>query len=140
MIDEFAALEATLGECADAEAAMGVAGLLRLAFDGQGGAVCHVTPGTFAIVLPGMGRLAAVGLAESFTRDLSRSMSDWTAPATEQPLVFTTSIGIAALEEETRGIFTEPRRLVLACVKAIQASQASGGGSMRVFQPKASAA
>ncbi len=140
VIDEFARLETTLGECADAEAVMGVAGLLRLAFDGQGGAVCHVTPGTFAVVLPGMGRLAAVGLAESFARDLSRSMSDWTAPATEQPLVFTTSIGIAALEEETREIFTEPRRLVLACAKAIKASQASGGGSMRVFQPKASAA
>lgn len=140
VIDGFGDLEQNLGECADDEAVMSVAGLLKLTFDGHGGVVCHVTPGTFAVVLPGMGRLTAVGLTETFTKDLSRNMNDWNVPSTEQPLRFTTSIGVASLEDGTRDILTEPRRLVLACAKAIQASQASGGGSVQVFQPKANAA
>ncbi|MFG0241707.1 MAG: HDOD domain-containing protein [Phycisphaerales bacterium JB054] len=140
VIDNFADLAASQGECADDEAVMGLAGLLKLAFDGQGGAVCHVTRGTFAIVLPGMGRQTATALAEAFVADLARDMAEWTAPATNQPLRFTTSVGVAALEPETRDIFKEPRQLVLACAKAIEASQANGGGSMRVFQPRAKAA
>lgn len=140
VIDGFDQLTTTFGDCADDEAVMGIAGLLKLQFDGHGGAVCHVSPGTFAVVLPGMGRLTAVGLAEQFSKDLARSMTDWLAPASGEPLKFSTSIGVAAIEDGTREIFTEPRRLVLACAKAIQASQAAGGGSMRVFQPNAKAA
>ena len=140
VIDRYDALEAEQGEAADIEAVMGVAGLLKRMFEGHGGVVCRVAPGAFAIVLPNMGRLTASGLAEAFREDLGRLASSWSAPATDEPLQVSTSIGIAAIENDTRALFTEPGRLVTACARALRASQASGGGSMRIFQPRAAAA
>lgn len=140
VIDNFDALESKQGEGADIEAVMGVAGLLNRVFEGHGGVVCRVAPSAFAIVLPGMGRLTASGLAESFVEDLSRLAASWTAPATGGRLVVSTSIGIAAIEEDTRQIFTDPSKLVAACAKALKATQAAGGASLRVFQPRAAAA
>lgn len=140
VIDGYERLEAEQGACADTEAVMEVAGLLRIVFEGHGGAVCHVSPGTFAVVLPGTGRLTAANLAESFRSELVRCLPEWTAPATDRPLSFTTSIGVVALEEPTRQIFDEPGKLVRACARALQAGQAGGGGGMCVFEPKARAA
>lgn len=140
VIDSYDTLETEHGEGADIEAAMGIAGLLKRIFEGHGGVVCRAAPNTFAVVLSGMGRLTATSLAELFAEDLVRSAKVWTAPATDKPLPISTSIGIAALEAESRHVFTQPGKLVLASAKAIKAAQASGGGSMRVFQAKAAAA
>ena len=140
VIDGYDTLEAEHGDGADIEAVMGIAGLLKRVFEGHGGVVCRAAPNTFAVVLSGMGRLTATSLAELFAEDLARSASAWTAPATDKPLPISTSIGIAALEGDSRHVFTQPGKLVLASAKAIKAAQAAGGGNMRVFQPKAAAA
>ena len=139
VIENYDRLEPEQGEGADIEAVMGVVGLLKREYEGHGGVVCRVAPNTFAVVLPSMGRLTASTLAESFQHDLGRLGAGWTAPATNEPLRVLTSIGIAALEEDTRSIFTEPSKLVIACARALRASQASGGAGMRVFQPRAAA-
>ncbi|MBK7404166.1 MAG: hypothetical protein IPJ41_05925 [Phycisphaerales bacterium] len=87
-----------------------------------------------------MGRLTATGLADAFQDDLARTSQTWTVPASGKTLRVTTSIGIAAREEDTAGVFTEPGKLVLACARALQAGRAAGGNTRRVFQPRAAAA
>lgn len=140
VIDGHAGLLAAHGEGADIEAVVGVTALLKRAFEGHGGVVCRVGDDTFAVVLPSMGRLTAGGLAESFLEDLERACTAWTAPATGEPLPVTVSVGIAAVEEDTRHVLTEPGKLVLACARALQSSKAAGGATLRVFQPRAAAA
>jgi HD-like signal output (HDOD) protein/GGDEF domain-containing protein len=139
VIDGYQHIAAEQGDGADIEAVMGVCGLLKREYEGHGGVVCRVAPGSFAVVLPCMGRLTATGLAESFLEDLRRLAPSWTSPATNEPLRVSTSIGIAALDPDTRAIFTEPGKLVMACAKAMRATQAAGGASVRVFQPRAAA-
>ncbi len=140
VIDNFDSLNTEHGDAADVEAAMGVAGLLKQVFEGHGGVICRAAPNTFAIVLSGMGRLFATNLAEQFAKDLALAAKVWTAPATDKPLRIFASIGIAALESDTRHIFTQPAKLVIASSKAIKAAQDAGSGNMRVFQPKSTAA
>lgn len=139
VIDDFDSLAGEQGDGADIEAIMAVCGLLKREYEGHGGVVCRVAPGTFAVVLPGMGRLTATSLAESFMNDLAGFGVRWTSPSTGEPLRVSTSIGIAALEPDTREILNEPGRLVMACAKAMRATQDAGGASMRVFQPRAAA-
>ncbi len=140
VIDGYGALVGAHGEGADIEAVMGVTALLKRVFEGHGGVVCRVSDETYAIVLPGTGRLTATGLAESFLDDLASVSPTWTAPASGRPLRVTTSVGIAVLDGETRHVLTEPGTLVRACARALQASKAEGRGSLRVFQPRAAAA
>lgn len=140
IIDGFDGLVDRLGESADLEAVMGVTALLKRTFEGHGGVVCRVAEATFAIVLPSMGRLTATGLADAFLDDLDRTSRTWVVPGSGKPLLVTTSVGIAAREEDTAEVFNEPAKLVVACARAVQAGKAAGGNTRRVFQPRAAAA
>jgi two-component system, cell cycle response regulator len=140
VIDGHATLEQTCGEGADGEAVMGVAGLLKHTFDGHGGVVCHLSGGTFAVVLPGMNSATASALADQFCAQLRHQSGAWTAPATGEPLTVAVSVGVAAYEADTRAMLDEPRKLVVACARAVKAAQDAGGGSIRVFRPQARAA
>ncbi|HZW11288.1 MAG TPA: HDOD domain-containing protein [Phycisphaerales bacterium] len=140
VIDRYAGLVGEHGEGSDIEAVMGVTALLKRTFEGQGGVVCRIGPERFVVVLPSTGRLAARVLAEAFLDDLDRVSPTWTSPSESSPMRVTTTLGVAALDEDTRGVFTEARTLVLACARAMQAGVAAGGATLRVFQARSAAA
>jgi diguanylate cyclase (GGDEF)-like protein len=138
VIDGYAGLISKYGEGADLEAVTGVTALLKHVFEGHGGVVCRVGAEACAVVLPGIGSLTAVGLAESCVEDLERA--SWSAPSSGEPLRVTASVGVAALDDDTRAVLTDPSKLVLACARAMQTGRAAGGATLRVFQPRAAAA
>lgn len=113
------------------------ANLIRKHFEHLGGVVARVANTHFDIYILGLARASATRTAEDFRAEFDDARTAWISTGRD-PDTLSVSIGVAAYDEETRGLITKPEQVIKAATRAAAAAaQASGTSCVRVFRPKA---
>lgn len=134
-LDGFDRFVAERGSEAGDDVFLGTVALLQKHFEPLGGRVCRFGDAEFAVVLQGVGRVAATRVAEEFRLDLGRAAPAWVGAGEGDRIGITASVGTAALERS--GTFARPGQLIGAAMRAVEASRLAGGDCVRSFVPKA---
>lgn len=117
------------------------ANLIRKHFEQLGGVVARTGNTRFDVIISGQPRNVAAGTAEAFRTEFDNARDDWITTGRD-PNTLSVCLGIAALDDETRGVFKKPEHLTMAIARAVAAASTHGGTEslVRVFRPKKNAA
>jgi HD-like signal output (HDOD) protein/GGDEF domain-containing protein len=116
------------------DAVIQIVTLLKKHFGPLGAVFCRVRDDAFAAIIPGAGQIASVRAAAELRLDLQRAAS-----AGAEAYRLTASIGAAALEPATAGVFARAEQLMAAATRAAAASREAGGDCVRAFVPRKAA-
>jgi two-component system cell cycle response regulator len=134
--DRFKLLNDSLGHQAGDEVLKEIAQRLR-ATVGNRGTVCRYGGEEFAVVLPDRDRMESARIAEQIRlaiadRTIDLSMVDCAEPNRR----VTISLGVAAIEADNPGPFTNPTVLLKASDRALYVAKESGRNCVRAFRPR----
>jgi len=101
---------------------------------GDAGLVCRYGGEEFAVIAPGADRIAGARIAEVIRKAIEASPFDLNeVPDCPDELPITISLGVAAVEDSSRDVFTEPAALLKAADTAVYAAKKGGRNCTRVF-------
>ena len=140
VLDGFDELGNSLGEEAQDEAVIGTSVLLRRHFEHMGGIVCRLSESIFAVVLPSVERAAATQSANLCCQEFEKRLPNWIPEVTNLEGCFKASIGLATLDDDTRGMMKSADLLVQAASRAVLAAKSANESTVRAFVPRKNAA
>ena len=133
-------LSSIYGEAEHDEVVLGTTMMLHKHFEPMGGVVCRLADSIFGVVLPRVKRRTAAGTADECCREFDRALQGWVPDVEGADELIKVCMGVAAIDDDSRAIFTTPDLLVTAAGRAVQAAKASGDSVVRVFIPRKKAA
>ncbi len=130
----------TLGLEPHDDVVIGTTVMFQKNFEPMGGVVCRLSDSIFAVVLPQVDRRSATRTADECCAEFHESLSRWLPDIEGVGEMIRISMGLATLDEETRGVFKTPDLLVAAAGRGVQAAKSTLGSVVRAFVPRKNAA
>ena len=101
---------------------------------GDAGIVCRYGGEEFAVIAPGADRIAGSRIAEVIRKAVEAAPFDLRdVPDCPDELPVTISLGVAAIEDSSRDVFTDPAALLKAADTAVYAAKKGGRNCTRVY-------
>lgn len=133
--DEFKQLNDTLGHQAGDVTLIELASRINSCTP-EDGLACRYGGEEFVVMLPGKGRADAACIAEAIRAKVNESSFDLTEAECHQSSVkVTVSVGVAAIEPQTRDVLTSAILLLKAADRALYHAKISGRNQVQVFVP-----
>lgn len=122
------------------EILLGTVVLLRKHFEPMGGVVCRFADSVFSVVVPGTERADTLLQSSACCEEFALGLPSWVPDTPEVNGTVTLSVGVAAIDEETRGVIPNADMLVKAASQALVAASSGTGSVARAFVPRPKAA
>lgn len=141
-IDGMAEVAQTLGPDARDTVLIAVAGRLERELSSARALVCRFDHERFAVLIPRIDLLAAIRLVEAGRQAISQEPVALIAARAGAPpsVVVSSTVGLVGFDPETADRFPDPASILAVADQALAAARKSGGDSMRIFSPVATAA
>lgn len=140
VINNLDEIGSSIGEAAQDEVVISTVVMLRKHFEPMGGVVCRLADSIFSVVLPSTARMEAVNIANACCKEFESRLKHWIPDTPEVDGMCSISIGVAAIDEESRGVLVNADLLVKAASQAVIAAKAGEGSHARSFVPRKKAA
>ncbi|MHA7812517.1 MAG: sensor domain-containing diguanylate cyclase [Phycisphaerales bacterium] len=136
-LDEIAS---SVGEVAQDEVVISTTMMLRKHFEPMGGVVCRLADSIFSVVLPAVERADAIRQANHCCEEFTARIGSWLPDTPNIEGLVTIAMGVATIDDSSRGILKNADLLVKAASQAVMAAKSADGSVARAFVPRNQAA
>jgi len=140
VINHLDEIGASIGEAAKDEVVISTVVMLRKHFEPLGGVVCRLADSIFSVVLPAVERADAVNEASVCCGEFENRLQHWVPDTPEIQGMCSISMGVAAVDDDSRGVLSNADLLVKAASQAVVVAKAVPGSTARAFVPRTKAA
>tara|TARA_E500000318_G_scaffold14854_3_gene14726 strand:+ start:6218 stop:7729 length:1512 start_codon:yes stop_codon:yes gene_type:complete len=140
VINHLDEIGASIGEAAKDEVVISTVVMLRKHFEPLGGVVCRLADSIFSVVLPAVERADAVNEASVCCSEFENRLQQWVPDTPEIQGMCSISMGVAAVDDDSRGVLSNADLLVKAASQAVVVAKAVSGSTARAFVPRTKAA